>query len=362
VRRPDRPTPLVLALAGALVLTAAAATPARAATHCAGMAKAKVPGAAQQDKPSCLSDITTTGLTATGHTDASDWATLTSARTKPQPTTPGFQVDGYFPDDSTTNDENSKKHDSQFVMRFPDKWNGKLFISGAPGVRKQYSVDRAISDWAVAHGYAFAATDKGNSGTAFYDNAKGHYGGKDHTAPGDAILEWHYRVTELTVAAKKTVQQVYGRSAARTYMTGISNGGYLTRWALEHHPELYDGGVDWEGTLFTPNDNLLTFLPPTLKHYPKYALTGSKPDHDAIIKAGFAPGSEPLWPEHYGIYWDLTQRTYREELDPTYDGNQKAGTPFCQPGSSTALTPCDADYDYAKRPSARPAVASPPLQ
>jgi poly(3-hydroxybutyrate) depolymerase len=27
----------------------------------------------------------------------------------------------------------------------------------------------------------------------------------------------------------------------RTYITGISNGGYLTRYALENTPELYDG-------------------------------------------------------------------------------------------------------------------------
>ena len=33
-------------------------------------------------------------------------------------------------------------------------------------------------------------------------------------------------------------------------MAGISNGGYLTRWQLENRPDLYDGGLDWEGTLF----------------------------------------------------------------------------------------------------------------
>jgi len=43
----------------------------------------------------------------------------------------------------------------------------------------------------------------------------------------------------------------YGRAPRRTYVTGISNGGHLTRWQLEHHPELYDGGVDREGTLWT---------------------------------------------------------------------------------------------------------------
>ncbi len=338
-----RPAPLVLIAALLAVGLAPAAEGAmQASKHCAGMNKARVAGAAQQDAPACLTDLTTTGLVTTGHTDPSDWATLTSVKTARQPATPGFQVDGYFPDDSTLNGEKGKNHDSQFVMRFPDAWNGKLVITGAPGVRKQYSVDRAISDWAVAHGYAYAATDKGNSGNTFYTDGK---------APGDAILEWHLRVTQLTVAMKKTVKQVYGRVPRRTYMTGISNGGYLTRWALEHHPDLYDGGVDWEGTLFTPQHNLLTYLPVALKHYPTYFATGSRADHDAMIAAGFARGSEPLWNYHYGVYWDLTQRLYREELDPSYDGGLSGGVPLCQAGTLPPGT-CDADYVYAHRPKA----------
>ena len=31
--------------------------------------------------------------------------------------------------------------------------------------------------------------------------------------------------------------------------------------------------------------------------------------------AGFAPGSEFLWDYHYRVYWDLTQRIYREAMD-----------------------------------------------
>ena len=117
------------------------------------------------------------------------------------------------------------------------------------------------------------------------------------------------------------------RAPARTYVTGISNGGYLTRWQLENRPDLYDGGVDWEGTLFdsAPGLNLLSFLPPALKNFPRYRATGDAAAHDAIIAAGFAPGSEFLWDDHYAVYWDLTQRTYREAFDPGYDGTTDAG-------------------------------------
>ena len=226
------------------------------------------------------------------------------------------------------------------MIRLPDNWNGKLVVTGAPGVRRQYALDFIISDWVLARGYAFASTDKGNSGTSFY---------RDGATPGDAVAEWHRRVTELTIAARDVVRQRYGREPDYTYMTSISNGGYLTRWALENRPDLYDGGVDWEGTLFlAQGPNLFTYLPAALKHYPTYRATGSQAAHDAMIATGFAPGSEFLWEHHYAVYWDLTQRTYREEFDPGYDGATEAGTPFCPSGTPA----CDADYDYASRPQA----------
>jgi hypothetical protein len=104
---------------------------------------------------------------------------------------------------------------------------------------------------------------------------------------------------------------------ARCLMGGISNGGYLTRCALEHRPDLYDGGVDGEGVLRRPEGpNLFTFLPAALKHFPRYRLLGDPLAYEAMIAAGFARGSEFIWEHHYAVYWDLTQRTYREEIDP----------------------------------------------
>ena len=336
------PSSLRTTLAAAALL---AAGPALAA-DCARFAALQVTGAEKQ-VATCLDDLETTYLVATGHTDASDWLPLHSQQTRNPPgAVPGIQIDGYFPDTSTTNAHNGWSHDAQFVIRLPHNWNGKLVVTGAPGVRSQYATDYLISDWVLARGYAFAATDKGNTGTSFY---------KDGVAPGDAIAEWNRRVTELTLAAKDLLAQHYGRAPDYTYMTGLSNGGYLTRWAIENRPDLYDGGVDWEGVLWRPEGpNLFTYMPTALKYYPAYRLTGDAAAHQAILDAGFAAGSEFLWEHHWGVYWDLTQRTYREEIDPTYDGTLEAGVPFCASGTPY----CDADYVYAQRPPAvRDAVA-----
>jgi 3HB-oligomer hydrolase (3HBOH) len=338
------PHPLRSALA-AVALTCltglALVPPASAAPGCPDV---RVPGA-QKQVTACLDDLTTAGTVASGHTDPADWAGLNAPGTVNPTGVAGVQVDGYFRDDSTTNTEHGWNHDSQFVLRLPRNWNGGLVIAGPPGNRKQYSSDFIIGDWVLARGYAYASTDKGNTGVAFYTDGR---------RPGDAVAEWNERVTQLTRAAQATVAGHYHRAARQTIMTGVSNGGYLTRWQLENRPELYTGGVDWEGTLLRGDGpNLLTYLPTALKEYPKVAF-GDVAAHDRMIAAGFAPGSEFLWDAHYKIYWDLTQRIYREEFDPGYDGVLQAGVPFCAPGTPA----CDADYVYSSRPPAvRDAVA-----
>jgi len=326
-----------------LMLVAAWVTPAAAApSSCPTPPALTVPEAAYQEV-TCQADLSATALSPQGRSDISDWAGLHSKQTVNPPAGAGIQIDGYFPDDSTTNTTHNWNHDSQFVIRLPENWNGQLVITGAPGVRKQYAPDYIISDWVLSQGYAYASTDKGNTGTAFYENGS-------RSAPGEALQEWHERVTQLAVAAKDVVEQRYGAPPTRTWMTGISNGGYLTRWQLENHPELYDGGVDWEGTLMTADGpNLFTYLPTALREYPQAELDPAA--RQRMYDVGFEPGSEILWKDHYAVYWDLTQRTYREAFDPDYDSTQKAGTAFCRTGTAPGTTTaCDADYDYASRP------------
>ncbi|MFF6952891.1 3-hydroxybutyrate oligomer hydrolase family protein [Streptomyces iakyrus] len=333
--------PAALALT-ALVLTPTPATAAPVSPsghHCAHLTQVRVPGAEHQ-RAACLDELTTAGTVASGHTDPADWAGLTPKDLPVPSGVPGIQIDGYFPDTSTTNTNNGWNHDAQFVMRLPDRWNGGLVVAGTPGNREQYANDRVIADWVLSRGYAYAATDKGNTGLAFH---------RDGSKPGDAIAEWNDRLTQLTRAARATLTRHYHRPPSPTLVTGMSNGGYLVRWQLENHPGLYDGGVDWEGTLWrSDGPTLLDFLPGALRHYPAYRAGGEEAEgaRRALHTAGFPAGSEFLWPYHHQVYWDLTQRIYREELDPAFDGPTEAGTPFCAPGTPA----CDADYDYAARP------------
>ncbi|MEU1267777.1 tannase/feruloyl esterase family alpha/beta hydrolase [Streptomyces sp. NPDC005799] len=343
--RPSRAIPLAAATLVAAALTSPAPATAMSVGdgHCAGQERVQVPGAAFQ-RGACLPDLTTTGLAGTRYTDMADQAGLTAKGTITPSGVPGTQIDGYFPDSSHFNTTHGWRHDAQFVIRLPDHWNGGLVVTGAPGTRRQYATDTAISDQVIARGYAYAATDKGNSGADFY---------RDGTRPGDAVAEWNARTTQLTRAARRAVAQRYGHAPRRTYITGISNGGYLTRWQLEHHPELYDGGVDWEGALWSADGpNLLTSLPTAVAR-----MLGSARDED-MYAVGFARGSEFLWPYHENAYWGVTQKIYRAEFDPAYD----PGCPGPSAGGTAEqiLAPCpsDARYDYTSRPAAvRRAVA-----
>ncbi|OPC79504.1 hypothetical protein B4N89_34410 [Embleya scabrispora] len=324
-------------LAATLGSTAASAAPGSdrpARSSCT----ARVPGA-EHVIGACLADLTTTGTKLTGHTEPIDWLGLEAPGTVAPSAVKGVQLDGYFPDTSTSNTNHNWNHDSQFVIRLPEKWNGGLVVAGPPGLRRQYANDPMISDRALARGFAYAATDKGNTGSKIY---------QDGVRPGDAIAEWHERVAELTVAAEKVAARHYGRRPTTTYMAGASAGGYLVRWQLENNPGLFTGGVELHGLLLTPDSpNVLDTAPAALRAYPRYRdhVPGA---YEEMLAAGYPKGSESTWEFHYQNLWDSLQRTMREEIDPGYDGPKEAGTPFCP---ANTIKGCDTDYVYADRPA-----------
>jgi len=275
-------------------------------------------------------------------------------------------------------------HDAQFVIRIPDGWNGRLLSSGTPGIRDAFSSDFVLSDYALEKGWAYVAQDKGNMGANFYRDGTDEVGSCGNAwCPAVAILEWAQRMrqaTRQTVALLNKVAGSYGlKRVIRSYAAGISNGGYQTRMAIEldtPKDRLYDGGVDWEGTLFLAGVppgvvlsgaqtgyNLFTYLPATLLNYPGDVI-GDPSATAALAAVGFNLQSEPLWPYHWSIYWGLTQKIYRLEMDPEYTGYTCStiggAGPSCISPAAEQVPPTDPDaaYGYANRVSANPALSS----
>ncbi len=366
-----------------------------------------------------VADLTTTGnpytdpqsLTGMGFPPPGS-GTLNSKYT--QPTTPpvsGLQIDGYFPDAcnafqvepaQTAKDGTpfipgctppptvgqtcltGCHHDAQFVIRIPDDWDGHLLTTGTPGIRDAFSSDFIFSDYVLEKGWAYVSQDKGNMGANFYRAGADEAGGSGTPwVPGAAVQEWTTRIRQATGGARTLLTSLapqYGvPGVTRSYVAGISNGGYQTRRAIEtdtKKQQLYDGGVDWEGTLFLPSlpagvqtqapttgYNLFTYLPAALANYPG-DVAGDPAAVQALAAVGFNPQSQPLWTYHWAIYWGLTQKIYRLEFDPEYTGytcsDPQGIGPSCVSPAALAVPPGDPDasYDYRARLAGNPALAT----
>jgi poly(3-hydroxybutyrate) depolymerase len=74
---------------------------------------------------------------------------------------------------------------------------------------------------------------------------------------------------ETARLAQGAAKASYDHFPRRTYAVGTSNGGYQVRRAMEEAPNLFDGGVDWEGTFIDPDGpNILISLPPASRTSP----------------------------------------------------------------------------------------------
>jgi len=208
---------------------------------------------------------------------------------------PGIQVQGRFADDPTG--------EARFLLRLPDDWNGKLVVAGASGTRSEFNGDFAWSDFVLQKGYAYASQNKGvlnlrlstaadplacrlNPGSPtfvhFFDND-----------PAKPFTQWQEFIVDAAKLARDAVKIRYGQHPRRTYAVGTSNGGYQVRRAIEEAPDLFDGGVDWEGTFVDPHGpNVLIDLPPAIRNLPGYVASGFAPTSEAaqnIRAAGYPP-------------------------------------------------------------------------
>jgi hypothetical protein len=280
-----------------------------------------------------------TSLPKSAFTPTTDRAVISPNAPNHTPITkavPGVQLDARISDDPTG--------EARILFRLPNQWNGKLVIAGASGTRSEFNGDFAWSDYVVQQGYAYVSQNKGvlnlfidslnspvppeplacrlNPGPGssiwvhFYDNDL-----------GQPFTRWTEFMNEAARIGKNAVAGYYGRYPRRTYAVGTSNGGYQVRRALETAPELYDGGVDWEGTYVDAvAPNLLSTLPPAILNYPDYVASSFAASSTAaknILVTGYPPdlvsGPTSLWGLYWTAYWEVTLCQWQKRLDPSYD-------------------------------------------
>lgn len=225
---------------------------------------------------------------------------------------------------------------ARFLLRLPDDWNGRLVVAGASGTRSEFNGDFAWSDYVVQKGYAYASQNKGVLNLQLSTSADPlacrlnptsllfvHFYDND---PGQEFGRWNDFMLLATRVARRGVERHYGREPARTYAVGTSNGGYQVRRALETAPQLFDGGVDWEGTFIDAvAPNLLTDLPPAVLNFPAYEAAGFDPGSLAaknIEAAGYPPdltnGPTSLWGLYAAQFWEVTLCQWQKRFDPGY--------------------------------------------
>jgi 3HB-oligomer hydrolase (3HBOH) len=270
----------------------------------------------------------------TPQTDRSTIAPNPPNRTPITKAVPGLQLDARLADDPAG--------EARILLRLPDQWNGKLVVAGASGTRSEFNGDFAWSDYVLQQGYAYVSQNKGVLNfflvavsptppadplacrlnptspvwVHFYDN--------DAATP---FTRWTEVMVETARLGRDALSAHYGHHPRRTYAVGTSNGGYQVRRAMETAPELFDGGVDWEGTFVDPlASNILMSLPPAILNLPDYVASGFNPNSVAaknIVAAGYPPdivsGTNTLWGLYSGQFWEVTLCQWQKRLDPTYD-------------------------------------------
>jgi hypothetical protein len=299
------------------------------------------------------------GLPAFAFTPITDRTVIAPSDAKRPPITkvvPGLQIQARFANDPTGQ--------GRFLLRLPNDWNGRLVVAGPSGTRSEFNGDFAWSDYVVQKGYAYASQNKGMLNLQL-TTADDPLVCRLNPGPGAGLLlryfvneagqsytRWQEFIVRAAKVARVGVKAHYGHWPRHTYAVGTSNGGYQVRRAVETAPELFDGGVDWEGTYVDERDpNILTDLPPTVLNWPDYVASGYSANSTAaknIMAAGYPPdivnSTTPpgvsFWQNHWNSFWETTLCQWQKRLDPTY--NTYGGPPI-------PAVPNTALYNYYAR-------------
>jgi hypothetical protein len=319
-----------------------------------------------------------TPLPAGGFTPSTDRGVISPAlKANQTPITkavPGLQLDAWLTDDPTGQ--------ARFLIRLPDDWNGKLVVAGASGTRSEFNGDIAWSDYVVQKGYAYASQNKGVLNLKLVASVIGpeppsptpptsdptpcrlnplsttwvHFYDNDPLKP---FTQWTQYMIEAAQLGRLAVKGAYNRFPAHTYAVGTSNGGYQVRRAIEEAPNLFDGGVDWEGTFIAANGpNILIDLPPAIANWPDYFASGFDANSEAaqnIEAAGYPPDivlsqtlTGSLWGNYWNQFWEVTQCQWQKRFDPDWQTYNDGLGDIVGTGG----------YDYLHRIALDPSIAA----
>ena len=243
---------------------------------------------------------------------------------------PGLQIQARIAGDPTGQ--------ARFLLRLPDNWNGRLVVAGASGTRSEFNGDFAWSDFVLQKGYAYASQNKGVLNLQFstaadplacrLNPASSLYVRFYDNEAGQPFTRWAQFMVSAAQLARDGVKSYYNKAPRYTYAVGTSNGGYQVRRAVELAPELFDGGVDWEGTFVDEaGPNILMHLPPAILNYGDYIASGRNASSTAaqnIRAAGYPPDiiggvQGSLWTNYSNSFWEVTQCQWQKRLDPSYE-------------------------------------------
>jgi hypothetical protein len=218
----------------------------------------------------------------------------------------------------------------RYIARIPRKWNGRLVVAGTPSQRSEFANDLIFSDPFLARGFAYVCGNKsqgeshvilsgtsrleidgvvmprffipGDLGVSFWQHA-----------PGNTFERWMDEFFAITERAQEAIEEVHHRAPEAVYAVGLSNGANQVRFALERS-DRYDGGLSWNGVLWTKEHNLLRQLPEAVEAMESGEI-------DRLEALGFPPNvpgvsDGSLYAKNFAVYWIVTAWLHATLFDP----------------------------------------------
>jgi pimeloyl-ACP methyl ester carboxylesterase len=134
----------------------------------------------------------------------------------------------------------------KYHLRLPLDWNGRFLFQGGGGTNGMLGrANGALqpgTPTALEQGFAVVSTDTGHDNSANSDAAKQGTVAFGHDY--EARLEYAEKALDsVATAAKRIVQDFYGRPASHNFFAGCSNGGREGMVFAQRFPEQFDGIV-----------------------------------------------------------------------------------------------------------------------